>query len=369
MSIKKLLIVLLLLAGLVSTVQALSPVEEAKLIASDWEAWDEFGFSVAISGDTAVVGSYLSNSPLYDSGAAYIYLRTRTGWIETAKLSASDAVEYAYFGFSVAISGDTAVIGTIDGNGFTPGSAYVFQRTRKGWEEVAKLTPSDGEAGDQFGLSVAILGDTAVVGSSSGSAYVFQGGASNWAEVAKLSTSDGADLNPSVSISENTIIAGSSEAAYIFQRTATGWTETAKLTPSDPATVFGSVAISRDTAVIRASDGVYVFERHGATWTEVDILTHAGSTYSNSIATNGNFILIGAPRITESVFVFQRIGSNWIEVATLTPSDAGAVGPPGYSDKWFGNAVAISGDTALVGAVYDSIIHVDGGAAYIFKLR
>ena len=361
MSIKKLLIVLLLLAGLVSTVQALSPVEEAKLIASDWEAWDEFGFSVAISGDTAVVGSYYR-----DSGAAYIYERTRAGWVETAKLTASDAVRWEYFGYSVAISGDTAVIGASEDDdlGVLSGSAYIFQRTRNGWEEVAKLLASDGESYDYFGHSVAISGDTVVVSSFSGAAYIFQCNASNWTEVAKLTPSDGNFSGWSVDISEDTIIVGGNDSAYIFRRTFAGWTETARLTPSNPASTYqSSVAIDKNTAVVGAPGGAYVFERHGTTWTEVARLAHNGS-----IATDGNVIVIGM-LYGEAAYVFQRFGSNWTEVATLTPSDAGVVGPFNYVAKWFGNAVAISDDTVVVGARYDSVLYIDVGAAYVFRLR
>ena len=135
------------------------------------------------SGDTAVVGAFLDNSPLPDAGSAYIFVRTGGVWTQQAKLTASDAAAGDRFGTSVAVSGDTAVVGAYfdDDAGSSSGSAYAFVRTGGVWMQQAKLTASDAAANDQFGYSVALSGDTAVVGayqdddagSNSGSAYVF----------------------------------------------------------------------------------------------------------------------------------------------------------------------------------------------------
>ena len=166
----------------------------------------------------------MSNGP--DSGSAYVFTRTGTTWTEQAKLTASDGAENDMFGGSVAIAGDTIVVGADnkDGNGFAArGSAYVFTRTGTTWTEQAKLTASDGAAGDEFGHSVAIIdGDTILVGANednadgnapdSGSAYVFTGSGSSWTEQAKIMTvSDGAAGNEfgySVAISGNTVVVG-----------------------------------------------------------------------------------------------------------------------------------------------------------------
>jgi hypothetical protein len=160
--------------------------EVAKLLASDGAADDEFGESVAISGDYAIVGAYRDDDNGTDSGSAYVFERDGSGnWAEVTKLLASDGAADDDFGESVAISGDYAIVGAPidDDNGTDSGSAYVFERDGTGnWTEVAKLLASDGATSDYFGTSVAISGDYAIVGAyldddngtDSGSAYIFE---------------------------------------------------------------------------------------------------------------------------------------------------------------------------------------------------
>ena len=164
-------------------------IQNTKLLATDGAAYDSFGWSVAISGDTMVVGAYQDDDKGVWSGSAYVFTRDTSGWTQCAKLLASDGAVGDYFGRSVAISGDTVVVGAYsDGDkGNNSGSAYIFTRDAagsltSGWTQHAKLLASDGAANDYFGYSVAIDGDTVVVGayqdddngSSSGSAYVFK---------------------------------------------------------------------------------------------------------------------------------------------------------------------------------------------------
>ena len=178
---------------------------EQKLTASDGANFDYFGISVAISGDTALVGASSDDDNGTDSGSAYIYQRDGDGnWSEVAKLTASDGEEYDRFGTSVALSGNTALVGAYlsDDNNTDSGSAYIYQRQADGsWSEVAKLIASDGAEEDRFGHSVAISGNTALVGASSdhdngddsGSAYIYQRQINgSWSEVAKLTASDAA---------------------------------------------------------------------------------------------------------------------------------------------------------------------------------
>ena len=161
-----------------------------------------FGFSVALSGDTAVVGAYFADNECPNSGSAYVFQRDQGGagnWGEVTKLLASDGAAFDQFGISVAVSGDDAVVGADleDDKGASSGSAYVFQRDERGanlWGQVTKLLASDGAADDRFGFSVAVSGDTAVVGDWRdngffGAAYVFrrdEGGANLWGQVTKL---------------------------------------------------------------------------------------------------------------------------------------------------------------------------------------
>ena len=249
--------------------------ETAKLTASDAAGGDCLGGSVAMSSETVVAGAG-------GEGAAYVFKKPLTGWIdmtETAKLTASDG---ASIGCSVGISSDTVVVGA------GVEAAYIFEKPGGGWAsmtETAKLTASDGVAGDYFGYSVDISSGTVVVGaygdddngSSSGSAYVFVKPASGWkdmTETAKLTASDGGEdnrLGYSVSIFGDTIVVGAyhdedngsdSGSAYIFIRPLGGWSgflnETAKLTASDGSAgdFFGSsVSINQETVVIGAREG------------------------------------------------------------------------------------------------------------------
>lgn len=196
---------------------------QTKLLASDGARDDNFGESVSISGDTALVGAQGDDDNGGASGSAYIFEQVGGAWVQQAKLLASDGQEGDEFGFSVSISGDIAIVGAPfeDENGDRSGSAYIFQKVGGIWTQTAKLVAADGEPWDLFGLSVSISGDTAIVGVSydddngygSGSAYVFEKVDGIWTEVAKLLASDGAAsdfFGLSISISGNTALVGAS---------------------------------------------------------------------------------------------------------------------------------------------------------------
>jgi hypothetical protein len=201
--------------------------ELAKLLASDAAAVDRFGSSVSVSGDTAVVGAAEDDhAGGTNAGSTYVFLRSggpgAPGWTQQAKLTASDAAESDRFGYSVSISGDTAVIGAVADDhpgGVNAGSAYVFVRSGGVWTQQAKLTASDAAASDRFGHSVSVSGDTAVIGAvwdrdageMSGSAYVFVRSGGVWTQQAKLVTSDAAggdSFGNSVSVSGDTALVG-----------------------------------------------------------------------------------------------------------------------------------------------------------------
>jgi len=303
--------------------------QTAKLIAADGTQNDGFGTSVAISGDTVVIGAYHDDS-------AYVFVKPSSGWAnmtQTAKLTASDGGESEGFGYSVAISGDTVVVGAYsdDDKGAGSGSAYVFVKPSSGWAnmtQTAKLTASDGAVYDFFGFSVAISGDTVVAGArgNANSAYVFVKPGSGWAnmtQTAKLTSSDGAagDLfGFSVTISGDTIVAGAPDdnydhgSAYVFAKPSSGWgnmTQTAILTtPGGGAECneFGrSVAISGGTVVVGAwssytySGAAYVFVKPSSGWanmTQTAILTAgdwAKHSFGKSVAISGDTIVAGAP--------------------------------------------------------------------------
>ena len=265
--------------------------QTAKLTAWDGEGSVYLGTSVSISGDTIVVGAPGADGNDSQSGSAYVFVKPAGGWATTdvfdAKLTASDGAFSDDFGDSVAVSGDTVVVGAVDtdGNDSDSGSAYVFVKPAGGWpvflNEDAKLTASDGEKGDRFGTSVAVSGDTVVVGApwddndngrSSGSVYVFVKPVGGWAdsiyEDAKLTASDGErsdEFGYSVAVSGDTIVVGARDddnhgSAYVFVKPGGGWSvsseENAKLTALDVANGdhFGySVSISGDTIAVGAT--------------------------------------------------------------------------------------------------------------------
>jgi len=380
--------------------------ELGRLLASDAAASDYLGYSVAVSGDTAVIGAYGDDDGGSDAGSAYVFVRAGGVWTQQAKLTAADAAQYDYFGYSAAVSGDTAVIGAYgdDDGGSSAGSAYVFVRSGGVWTQQAKLTVADAAQYDYFGCSVAVSGDTAVIGayedddggSAAGSAYVFVRSGGVWSQQAKLTAADAAAndfFGISVAVSGDTAVIGAygdddggslAGSAYVFVRSGGVWTQQAKLTASDAAandSLGCSVAVSGDTAVIGASyddDGgsaagaAYVFVRSGEVWTQQTKLTASDAAqydyFGCSVAVSGDTAVIGAYEDDDggsdagSAYVFVRSGGVWTQQAKLTAFDAAAV-------DYFGCSVAVSGDTAVIGAYCDDHARgTDAGSAHIFDL-
>ena len=217
----------ILILGVSFTSENAFALPETKITAPDGASNDAFGVSVAISGNTAIVGARGDSDNGAFSGAAYIFDFNGTAWTQIAKITASDGASFESFGWSVAIFGNTTIVGSFgDGNVTDSGAAYIFERDIGGvnkWGELTKIFASDGASADQFGFSVSISGNTAIVGASgdsdngsfSGSAYIFErdtDGVNNWGEVTKITASDGAELDQfgnSISISDNTAIVGS----------------------------------------------------------------------------------------------------------------------------------------------------------------
>lgn len=311
--------------------------ETAQLTASDGTVNDYLGYSLAISGNTIVAGSPNANTYL---GEAYVYVKPASGWgnmTETAKLTPSD--NYSTLGASVAISGNTVIVGATDTSNNAAGTAYVFVKPPTGWTSMAptaKLTPSDGQAYDEFGYSAAISGNTVVVGSySRARAYVFVEPSGGWADTTQTARLGvpGEAIGSAVSISGDTIVAGSpyatigsnyaQGAAYIFVKPANGWTSmtpTATLTASDGAAgdeLGYSVAISGGQIVTGAPFAAYgsSAERQGATyrfikpstgWKTTSHFTAKvgasdgakGDQFGWSVSLGGNLLLVGAPSAT-----------------------------------------------------------------------
>ncbi|MGH2732947.1 MAG: FG-GAP repeat protein [Actinomycetota bacterium] len=380
-------------------------VQAEKLLPDDDSA-ALFGHSVALSGDTALVGAIGDDHHGDNSGSASVFVRSPGAWRRQAKLLASDGAAGDILGYSVALSGDTALVGAAgdNGKGTSSGSAYVFVRSLGAWRRQAKLLASDGAAGDQFGYSVALSGDTALVGAffdddhgeSSGAAYVFVRSGTAWSEQAKLIPADGppgAQFGRSVALLGDTAFLGaprddhhgeSSGGAYVFGRSGETWTQQAKLAGTDgaPGDQFGqSVALSGDTALVGARDdddrgensgSAYVFGRLGEVWNERAKLLAAdgapGDIFGYSTALSGDTALVGALSDDDrgagagAAYLFMRSGTLWSEQPKLLAPD----GAPGDQ---FGSSVAVSGDTALVGALKSQGTGLSSGSGYLFAPR
>jgi hypothetical protein len=473
--------------ALTSSARAAVPVQQAYAKASNTGAGDVFGWTVAISGNTMVIGAANEdsnatgvngnqndeNSP--NSGAAYVFVRNGTNWVQQAYLKASNTRLVSSFGAAVAISGDTIVVGAygedsngtgVNGDQWTfdtvdSGAAYIFVRNGTNWSQQAYLKASNPETFDNFGWSVAVSGDTAVVGAyneasgttgvngsqtnntapGSGAAYVFVRSGNKWTQQAYLkasNTQSNDNFGHAVALSGNTVVvaadnedsnavgvngnqsnnnATNSGAAYVFVRNGTNWTQQAYLKASNTEAfdLFGySVGLSGETMVVGAaredsnaagvngnqsnngavqSGAAYVFARNGTNWTQQAYLkasnTRSNDSFGCSSSISGETLVVSAhwedsnatgvngnQNNTLAVnagaaYVFVRNGTNWMQQAYIKASNTD-------SNEFFGESVAISGDTVVAGAYFEdsAATGVNGneannsalssGAAYVF---
>jgi hypothetical protein len=384
-----------------------SAVKQAYVKAANAEVTDNFGGSVAISGDTLVVGAPFedsaqtsisngsiasSDNSAFDAGAVYVYTRSGAGWSAQAYLKAPNSEAGDNFGNSVAISGDTIVVGaseesssqttitngssaSADNSTSAAGAAFVFVRSGSSWSPQAYLKAPNAEAGDNFGVSLAISGDTLVVGAE--------------AEASSQTTI----TNGNTASADNS--ASGAGAAYVFVRSGNSWSQQAylKAPNAEADDLFGhSVAISGDTIVVGANTesssqttitngstasadnsaseagAAYVFVRGGTSWSQQAYLkapnVDGGDNFGVSLAISGDTIVVGADSersnqttITNgnsasadnsaaaagAAYVFARSGTSWSQQAYLKAANADAGDNYGYS-------VAISGDTLAFGA-------------------
>jgi len=396
--------------------------QQAYLKASNTEAGDFFGAAVSISGDTLVVGAALedssasgvngdgTNNAAIDSGAAYVFVRNGTTWTQQAYFKASNTGAGDDFGSSVAVSGDTIIVGAsredsnatgVNGDGSNnasdaSGAAYVFVRSGTTWSQQAYLKASNTDAGDLFGLPVAISGDTVVLGA-----------------ILEDSGSIGVNGNQG---SNNAAEAG---AAYVFVRSGTNWSQQAYLKASntEAGDWFGFAAsVSGDTLVVSAifedslatgvnGDGanngapnagaVYLFVRSGETWSQQAYLkasnSEAGDQFGSSVSVSGTTVVVGAPHEDSSAtgldgdqfnnsadgagaaYAFSHNGTIWGQATYMKPSNTDAF-------DFFGN-VSASGNTLVVTSFREDSFatgvngsqgdnsSTDAGAAYVFDLE
>jgi hypothetical protein len=371
--------------------------ENIKLTASDGQSSDYFGYAVSISGNFAIVGAYAEDDKGTDAGAAYIFEKTPTGWIQKQKLLADDGAASDYFGYAVSISGNFAIVGAYreDDKGSDAGAAYIFENSTSGWIQKQKLLASDGGGSDHFGSAVSISGNTAIVGSrydddkgtDTGAVYIFKKNGSNWTQEDKLYSSDPANsdnFGHAVSISEDKAIVGAynknnkTGAAYIFEHTSSGWQEKKILLASNAANSdhFGrSVSISDNIAIVGAyqknsSKGVaYIYEFTNNDWQETQLVASDAQNddhFGYAVSIYGNTAIVGAYQEDDkagnagAAYLYERTSTGWQEKTKLVAAD-------GQSFDYFGVGVSISGDNFIIGAHGEDHRGSSAGAAYIFS--
>ena len=366
-------------------------------------AGDQFGVSVAISGDTVVVGANWEdgsgtginpgvNESASNAGAAYVFTRSAGVWTQQAYLKASNTGADDQFGISVAISGDTLIVGATGedggGNQVDPpsdeaeadaGAAYVFVRSAGVWSQQAYLKGSASGSTDNFGVSVGVSDDMIVVG-------------------AELEDGSGSGVNPAF----NNALTDAG-AAYVFSRSGTVWTSSAYLKASNPdaSDYFGkAVAISGDTIVVGAryeagngsgvnppadnlapyAGAVYVFQKSGLVWAQQAYLkaSNVGTSdyFGGAVSISDDTLVVGAtgedgagtganPASNEGAFgsgatyIFTRSGTVWTQQAYLKPSNPS----PFYA---FGYSVAVSGEAMVIGGTGSTGLGLTEGVAYAF---
>lgn len=373
--------------------------QQSQLLAASRLVQPGFGASVAIDGDYAVVGA---EGDAEATGAAYVYKRTGENWTQQTELAVSDGGNGNRFGRSVAISGDYIVVGAPGADnerGTDAGAAYVFLRGSETWSEQARLIGNDGGANDAFGAAVAIDGDYILVGSpqndnangnAAGAAYVYQRNGAAWNQQIKLTAADGAEgdrFGTSLAIQHTTVVVGSpnesalqSGALYVFERDGVVWNEEQKMTaavPESGASLGNDVDLDESFIIAGAQNigaargAVYVFQRTAGRWQQHEVSVFeavdgvSGDGFGGDVSLSGDLAMVGSSGAAGgrgAAYLFQRDGSNWLQQTRLNPMDEGG------SDG-FGLATALSGDHAVIGALFDDNGNGPGaGAAYLISL-
>ncbi len=366
--------------------------QSAKLTANDPMADDEFGRSLSLHGNRVLIGSHRDdNNNGIDAGSVYIFDKIANNWSQTVKLIASNALD-KIFSQSLSLSQNRVLIGSSTNDG--SGAAYIFDLVNNSWQETIRLVASDASPGVSFGVSVSLDNDRVLIGArydgantgSAGSAYIFDLVGTNWMQTAKLIATDGEPLDnfgKTVSLSGDRALIGSYDqnldlgSAYVFDLIASSWTQTTQLNPSDGFSddFFGSsgISLSGDRIFVGASGdndndsnsgSVYTFDFAANTWSETTkILAEIDSAYNDffgsSVSLFGNRALIGAPNdtlensnSTGSAYIFDWAGGSWKLSQKLLPD--------GVVVSSFGSSVSLSNNRALIGA---------NGAFYIFDLE
>ncbi|TWT39991.1 hypothetical protein RAS1_43820 [Phycisphaerae bacterium RAS1] len=383
------------------------PLEGPKLLADDGSVEDAFGLSVAMRRDYAICGAYYVAD---GTGAAYVFKRTAGQWAQQARLTIAGGMPSDLAARAVAIDDDVAVLNSEfdDEGAFDAGAAYVFERSGTVWAQVDKLIALDAADDANLGHAVAVFGDTIVVGApgdspcpsdpfcGAGSAYVFVRSQADWVQQAKLIANDAAadaDFGWSVAVFGDMAVIGAPGddggrgAAYVFTRSGTTWTQEIKLTDVEGSlndALGWSVAVSGGTVAAgspqansgAAASGVtVVFAKRDGDWsTQARLMPDdplVDGRFGWSVATDGGLTLVGTPGDdaacagdpfcdSGAAYLFARSLTTWSPRGKLRPADSAG------GDQ-FGVAVALSDGAGLIGSPLDDDLGSVSGSAYIFR--
>tara|TARA_A100001015_G_scaffold293864_1_gene370967 strand:+ start:387 stop:1664 length:1278 start_codon:yes stop_codon:yes gene_type:complete len=302
----------------------------------DWPQNDSFGKSVSIEGDTIAVGA-----PGLGNGSVYIFEKNNTNWVFKQKLSSSDGAPFDNFGNAISINDDTLVIGAYfdDDNGFSSGSAYIFERLNGVWEEQQKLLPKSGYYNNHFGRSLSLDNDYLIIGSPG-------------------------------------YLAGAG-AAYIFKKNNNIWEETDRLTPSSAVqyAYFGTtVDIENEISIVGAwaDNSAFIFSNENNIWIEKQKIVAddavANDSFGSHVSIESDIIVVGASRNsnnnikTGSAYIFAKESNIWEQKQKLITND-------GSQDDYFGQSISIENGTILIGAPYaDDESNSDSGSSYFYTI-
>ncbi|NNM27735.1 MAG: hypothetical protein HKO59_17470 [Phycisphaerales bacterium] len=395
--------------ALALTVGALADTVPFWLTASDSAPQDNFGVAVSISGDLAILGArFDDHSGLTNPGSAYIFIRTGSTWTEEMKLTATPPAANQQFGASVAISGDVAIVGAHGDDGSTSvlGVAYIFRRTAPGiWVQEAKVKAADGVVGDDFGYDVAIDGEVAVVGSryddlatltDAGSAYVYRhDGLGGWPQEAEVYLVDPRiwdRFGTSVSVFGDWIAVGvplrgvvgsipDCGSAVLFEWTGAAWMQRQEIWASDRGandwlgvsmSIYEDVLITGARGDLSQRGSAYIFRWNESLsqWIQEKKLLASdgvsGDNFGRSVAIRGPLAVVGADLDDHggqsdagSAYVYERVDGIWSFVEKLGMTET--------LGNEFGNDIALSSERVIVGVPYDT--HAGGfeaGCGFIY---
>jgi hypothetical protein len=393
---------------------ALQRALSADSVATTSSAWTEqkvapddsapnysFGFAIALSDDTAMIGAGGAGQ-----GAVYVFTNQSGNWIQTQKIS--PPANAGAFGGSISLQGTTVLIGanaaTVGANSYQ-GAAYVYALNEGVWQFVQELTSNDGASSDFFGSTVALDGNTALIdahgatvngNASQGAAYIFTQSSGLWTQSQKLTASDGLaydGFGSMVILSGSTAFIGAdfatvngnfaTGAAYVFTQSGGVWTQTQKLTADDgqsfdlfgvPLTFQGThalIAASNSTGNGNATQGnVYAFENVGGVWTQTQKFTstdgQAGDLFGSAVSLNGNEAMVGAIQFNVGpgeAYRFSLVDGQWAQQEKFTASD-------GLLNDNYGVSIVYDGANILIGASEATVNgNAYAGAAYFYTDR